>query len=1361
MKQKGKKVVGLVACSMLFVASAISLAACGGGEKHDLKQYSAQEATCTEAGHKAHYKCGDCGKYYEDAEAKKELAESDVVIPAKGHKPTERKAADPSCFEVGYSVDHWYCANGCGTIWSDNGNTVMADTDDLIIPATEHKGTIHHVDYEAATINKDGHIAHWHCDLCEKDFEDEFGDNEIENVSIPKLEEVAANVNVFVYDAEGKPVTDTSGLALTLTSNVKTYTNVTVSEGKLSLTKLYEGEYTITATGYMTTKITVGATAAELVLVPEFATNSNPNNDGKGTVSWGVKKSESGVLKYVTLDAVDEDDANQLETKRTEAQLLLTDEQKNASVFALYTTVKFQNTKNNKSAVDRGGFLLTKNAAEDGKDYGGFVLFCPDKRIDDMPRNHGAGITLNQEHKLATYDLYEALGAGMQVRIMRLNTLITFSVWENGAWKLLCTNTCSEGDINDIRFLGASGKWEFNDTVVEIGGMTLDVMDAVDPTPDKAGNVAHYKITKGSEVTYFLKDGTDTTSEGVILQQLQQVDVSVSVKVFNYDGTTEIEETIPADLEFTLTGEYEQSATATVAAGKLSVTKLYQGKYTVTAFGYSGSMTVGDDAEITLNLVKAFATETNKNEKITVTYGNDKSIVMDCSEENQWDGAQLNTDRGEVKLTLTDAQKNAKNITVEFTVKVLRNTSAWAGDRFGVRMTNTCRGYVFWSDGEPQQKRLDEMKNTGDLDQWDYDGTFEHYDLLTAAAGLTLRIERVGTTIRLSYYANGGWNIVYTSRFNCGEDDTNDIRFLGAHAKYEFSNITVTTPTTVTKQDFDYVAPTVSEFGQMAHYTITVDGVVSYYLPDGTHTTAEGVKIAKIVEATVSVSVTPFEYDGTAAEQIAVDTAVKLTAADATYDTTVTADGKLARTTFAKGTYVVEIEGFATGRLVIGDDAQAELVVYKPFATDGNENNFTTFEYEAVKQNDGVSQTVTINNKEDGDLGACLEAKHGDAKLNLTDAQKAAKGISITATVTLKTGDLGAADRSGIMLTNDKGGFIFREGRIDEMDKWHGAGITLNDARNANIYNGALSMKAGFKVKLERYETFILLSVWKDDAWTVVLEGTCAANAENEIRLMGAHGVWEFADVAIETYTVNKTEYVAPTTTAAGTLAYVTIGTGENAVCRDMLGKVVNAADMALPKLGEDVAITVGNQFNSASTEGNADITGNTAVITKNKWADDPNTITLTPADTVGTDFVLNFNVKIAGNLTGATERMAFSLSATGEVYRIYNRGGWMIGHGQRMDDNKWLDQDKGEQATIYRKLIESAITSSDGLNLSFIRQGNNLTVLAQLGGEWVKLDSFAVSGDAEFKLHYGGDFDGNQTWTFSDITLNTLAAQD
>lgn len=1358
MKQKGEKVLGFVACSMLFATLAIGLAACG-GETHYLKEYSEKAATCTEAGHIAHYQCKDCGKYFADAEGKTELKKEDVDLPATGHDVQKHAKTDATCTEEGYSQDYWYCANGCGTVWSNEGATeVITDTDGLVLPATEHKGTIHHVDYEAATIDKDGHIAHWHCDLCEKDFEDEFGDNEIENVSIPKLEEIAANVNVFVYDAEGKPDTDTSGLALTLTSNVKTYTNVTVSDGKLSIDKMYEGEYTVTATGYEETKITVGKTAVELLLIPSFIQNSNQHD--KGTVSWSVAKTEGGISKSVTLDAEDEWSAEQLEAKHTEAQLLLSDEQKDASAFTLYITVKFQNTKNEKGVIDRGGFLLTKNAATDGKDYGGFVLYCETSEIHDMPRNHGAGITLNQEHKLATYDLYAALGAGMQVRIMRLNTLITFSVWENDAWKLLCTNTCSENDINDIRFLGASGKWEFSNVVIETGG-ELAVVSAVAPTPESDGNVAHYTLTKGTDVKYFLMDGTETTAEGVILPQLQQVDVSVSVKVFNYDGTTEIEESIPADLQFTLTGEYGQSTTATVAAGKLSVTKLYQGKYTVTAFGYAGSMTVGDDAEITLNLVKTFATETNKNEKITITYGNDKSITMDCSEANGWDGDQLGGTRGEVALNLTDAQKNAKNITVEFTVKVLRNTYAWAGDRFGVRMTNTCRGYVFWSEGGTQ-KRLDEMKNTGDLDQWDYYGTFEHYNLLTAVDGLTLRIERVGTTIRLSYYANGGWNIVYTSRFNCSEDDTNDIRFLGANAKYEFSNITVTTPATVTKQDVPYRAPTVSEFGQMAHYTITVDGVVSYYLPDGTHTTLEDLKIDKLVETTVSVSVTPLDYDGTAVDPIAADTAVKLISANATYDTTVTADGKLARTAFAKGTYVVEIEGFATGRLVIGDDAQAELVVYKPFATDGNANDFTTFEYEAVKQNDGVSKTVTINNKEDGNLGACLEAKHGDAKLNLTDAQKAAKGISITATVTLKTGDLGAADRSGIMLTNDKGGFIFREGRIDEMDKWHGVGITLNDARNANIYNGALSMKAGFKVKLERYETFILLSVWKDDAWTVVLEGTCAANAENEIRLMGAHGVWEFADVAIETYTVNKTEYVAPTTTAAGTLAYVTIGTGENAVCRDMLGRVVNAADMALPKLGEDVAITVGNQFNSASTEGNADITGNTVVITKNKWADDPNTITLTPADTVGTDFVLNFNVKIAGNLTGATERMAFSLSATGDVYRIYNLGGWKIGHGQRMDDNnKWLDQDKGEEATIYCKLIEEAITSTGGLNLSLIRQGNTVTVLAQLGGEWVKLDSFAVSGGAEFKLHYGADFDGNQTWTFSGITLNTLAAQD
>lgn len=854
MKQKGKKVVGLVACSMLFVASAISLAACGGGEKHDLKQYSAQEATCTEAGHIAHYQCKECGKYYEDAEAKKELAESDVVIPAKGHKPTERKAADPSCFDVGYSVDHWYCANGCGTIWSDNGNTVMADTDDLIIPATEHKGTIHHVDYEAATIDKGGHIAHWHCDLCEKDFEDEFGDNEIENVSIPKLEEVAANVNVFVYDADGKPVTDTSGLALTLTSNVKTYTNVTVSEGKLSLTKLYEGEYTITATGYLTTKITVGATAAELVLVPEFATNSNPNNDGKGTVSWSVEKTESGISKSVTLDAVDEDDANQLETKRTEAQLLLTDEQKKASVFALYTTVKFQNTKNNKSAVDRGGFLLTKNAAEDGKDYGGFVLFCPDKRIDDMPRNHGAGITLNQEHKLAPYDLYEALGAGMQVRIMRLNTLITFSVLENDAWNLLCTNTCSEGDINDIRFLGASGKWEFNDTVVEIGGMTLDVVDAVDPTPDKAGNVAHYKITKGSEVTYFLKDGTDTTSEDVILPKITEIAADITVNLIGTDGN-KITDT--SAIKFNLKSVSYEYPDITLTNGKLP-SQLYEGEYTITADGFGkGKFVVEKDgAPVTLTLYQGFENSNPTNSSsVAIAYEKDGDNVTQkvTLVSNGSDVSSIYENRAEVQLLLTQDQKNADYMIVSGKLKFTGTNDGLA--RAGMTMTEGWNGFMLWH----QSNRIDEHVSNGNLDQYNEKGTISYNEL---TAGIEFRMVRTGTAIRLYIKGANGWAL--RASVSCAEDAVNDIRFAGGLGTWEYTDLTVTTPEYAT---LEAKAPTVETDGNIAHYTLTTNGTVEYFLPDGTPSSKEGVTIAKLVETTVSVSVMPLDYDGTAVDR--------------------------------------------------------------------------------------------------------------------------------------------------------------------------------------------------------------------------------------------------------------------------------------------------------------------------------------------------------------------------------------------------------------------------------------------------------------------------------------------------------------
>ena len=50
-----------------------------------LKKVDAKNATYTEEGNIAYWYCGDCGKYYSDAEATKEITKADTVIPRKTH----------------------------------------------------------------------------------------------------------------------------------------------------------------------------------------------------------------------------------------------------------------------------------------------------------------------------------------------------------------------------------------------------------------------------------------------------------------------------------------------------------------------------------------------------------------------------------------------------------------------------------------------------------------------------------------------------------------------------------------------------------------------------------------------------------------------------------------------------------------------------------------------------------------------------------------------------------------------------------------------------------------------------------------------------------------------------------------------------------------------------------------------------------------------------------------------------------------------------------------------------------------------------------------------------------------------------
>ena len=55
------------------------------GNHADLKKVDAKKATYTKEGNITYWYCDDCGKYYSDAEATREITKADTVIPRKTH----------------------------------------------------------------------------------------------------------------------------------------------------------------------------------------------------------------------------------------------------------------------------------------------------------------------------------------------------------------------------------------------------------------------------------------------------------------------------------------------------------------------------------------------------------------------------------------------------------------------------------------------------------------------------------------------------------------------------------------------------------------------------------------------------------------------------------------------------------------------------------------------------------------------------------------------------------------------------------------------------------------------------------------------------------------------------------------------------------------------------------------------------------------------------------------------------------------------------------------------------------------------------------------------------------------------------
>ena len=183
--------------------------------RHSMTKIAAVEATCTEPGSIACYRCTGCGKTYSDAAGKNEITQSDITIPAKGHAAEEfwtsvETVKKSTCTETGIEKLELLCKN-CETVLETREEVIPAlghtwgewvvtrpateteegaesrtcyhdstHTETRVIPKLEHK---HHpvaVAEKAATCTEAGNIAYWRCSGCGLLFRDAAGTKQIE-----------------------------------------------------------------------------------------------------------------------------------------------------------------------------------------------------------------------------------------------------------------------------------------------------------------------------------------------------------------------------------------------------------------------------------------------------------------------------------------------------------------------------------------------------------------------------------------------------------------------------------------------------------------------------------------------------------------------------------------------------------------------------------------------------------------------------------------------------------------------------------------------------------------------------------------------------------------------------------------------------------------------------------------------------------------------------------------------------------------------------------------------------------------------------------------------------------------------------
>ena len=185
---------------------------------HQLKHFAAVPATCLNEGNIEYWTCSVCGKFFSDAAATVEIAEEDVKLAKVPHTYVETEAEPATCTTPGHTAGIVCSVCGdipegssasettpaLGHVWEREGfagydTLTVVDTKEATCTEkgyTEYKCAecdatvkvetdmiahdLTHMEAKPATCREEGNIEAWHCEVCDKYFEDEAGTVEID-----------------------------------------------------------------------------------------------------------------------------------------------------------------------------------------------------------------------------------------------------------------------------------------------------------------------------------------------------------------------------------------------------------------------------------------------------------------------------------------------------------------------------------------------------------------------------------------------------------------------------------------------------------------------------------------------------------------------------------------------------------------------------------------------------------------------------------------------------------------------------------------------------------------------------------------------------------------------------------------------------------------------------------------------------------------------------------------------------------------------------------------------------------------------------------------------------------------------------